>query len=438
MELRGLALRTLAFASFTCSTVLAANVWIVAPSGGNFTQIQAAIDAASDGDVVLVKTGSYDTFVVNDKDLSILTDVGNAATVQGAIRVTNLAAGKSVLVAGLSARGISDPSVPLQHGLYVASSPGHVRIQDCTLRGLHWVAGVTPRSGAKIQSSARVSLARCSVSGTDATNASGSIASGVGFEAASSGLALYDSTTAGGDGWQPQCGFNCYAGDGAHAGTLSAAFAFASNTTFYGGHGGNSLGTCPLTGSCNACAEYGDGTFGGNGLLATGSTVNSLACSFLPGAGGAPGCGAGLCGCSCCGAPGGAGQPAVGFTPNTVSGTSRRMLAAHVVRELATWNLTFQGQPGDRVALFLSRLPQFAYNPGLHGMSLVAHAPPNGIAAELGTCDAAGELNTTFEFAELEAGVLAKRWFVQPMFITPTGSRTLGTPNDVVVLDSSL
>lgn len=427
-------LGAVAFASLLAPIRAAtANVWIVAPSGGTFTDIQPAVDAASDGDVVLVKNGSYGSFVVANKTLSIVAEAGHSPFVTGAVRIRNVPAGKSVLVAGLTAQGTSAPVDTVTHGLYVSNCQGDVRLQDCVFRALATAA----QSGAEVLNSPRVSFARCSVEGSDASSQSSG--AGPGLRGLGSQIAMYDAVLLGGEGWNSQCvaSTSCEGSGGADGATLTSTYAFAANSTFEGGDGGNSLGTCPTMGSCFHCSCYGDGTYGGNGFRAITSAVNSLACSLQGGAAGVPGCGCGICGCSCCGGSGAAGQGAVGFTPNDLVGPSRRMSAPHVVRELAPWSLSFHGQPGDQVYLFVVAVPEFAFSGAQAGVQLTSPTPTE-MPIRVGRCNALGDLTATFTFPDLGAGEFVRRWFVQPTMVDGAGVRRLGTPNDVVVLDSSL
>lgn len=73
------------------SAALGGNVVVVdASGGGSYTQIQPAIDAVNNGDKILVKTGTYAPFTVDDKDLAVLADYGADMHVTGTVRVRNL------------------------------------------------------------------------------------------------------------------------------------------------------------------------------------------------------------------------------------------------------------------------------------------------------------------------------------------------------------
>jgi pectin methylesterase-like acyl-CoA thioesterase len=72
---------------------VSANVLVVdASGGGSYTQIQPAIDAADDGDTILVKSGSYTWFSVIDKSIAIVGDAGANVSLVGGARVEGCAA----------------------------------------------------------------------------------------------------------------------------------------------------------------------------------------------------------------------------------------------------------------------------------------------------------------------------------------------------------
>src|SRR5688572_13923891 len=85
------------------STLARADVLDVGP-GHAYPTIATAVSAATDGDVIRVYAGSYPYFLVDDKELRIVAAT-NPVHVQGVIRVHNLSAGKSVVIAGLEANG---------------------------------------------------------------------------------------------------------------------------------------------------------------------------------------------------------------------------------------------------------------------------------------------------------------------------------------------
>src|SRR5690349_9408266 len=83
-----------------------AGVHIVDATGrGDQLTIAAAVAAASEGDLVLVRSGTYAGFVVDDKALVIALDVGALVTIEGTIEIDNLAGGKSLVLEGLSVHG---------------------------------------------------------------------------------------------------------------------------------------------------------------------------------------------------------------------------------------------------------------------------------------------------------------------------------------------
>jgi hypothetical protein len=123
MSLSG-ALRT-AFVLTAVASFAAADILTVGPagSGAQFTQIQAAVTAASDDDVILVKPGSYDGIVV-DKPLRILGDgTGNVNVASSVIR--DIGAGEEVVLSG-----VRPQSFPSSTSILLSDCAGTVVLQD--------------------------------------------------------------------------------------------------------------------------------------------------------------------------------------------------------------------------------------------------------------------------------------------------------------------
>ncbi|MHC5210869.1 MAG: hypothetical protein ACYTG2_09145 [Planctomycetota bacterium] len=101
-----------------------AGTWVVDDDGGagvDFTDIQAALDAASPGDLVLVRDGLYGSFVL-DKGLRLVADTGHAPVIveQGA-EIRDVGAGQTAVLAGFV--------VPR---FFVHDCTGDVILDDCT------------------------------------------------------------------------------------------------------------------------------------------------------------------------------------------------------------------------------------------------------------------------------------------------------------------
>src|SRR5260221_5846410 len=109
---------------------LAGHVLVVDAGGsGSCTDIERAVNAAVDGDAILVKSGSYAGIYIGDKTLSIVADTGAVVVVQGQVSVNYLSANRSVLVAGLQIGSVNSSAV------WIRYSPGGVRLHDCTIVG---------------------------------------------------------------------------------------------------------------------------------------------------------------------------------------------------------------------------------------------------------------------------------------------------------------
>src|SRR5678815_5063828 len=87
-----------------------ANVLKVAPTGAPYTQIQPAINAASDGDVILISPGVYyGPVTIDGKSLTLCNKGGGDVTTWFRTAVRNLTASQRVILSGL--KGIGSPAV---------------------------------------------------------------------------------------------------------------------------------------------------------------------------------------------------------------------------------------------------------------------------------------------------------------------------------------
>src|SRR5262245_38901988 len=81
-----------------------ASTWYVGGSGADFDEIQPAIDAAQDGDVILVRPGSYNTFTLSKGVMVRASSAPFTVTMTPPDRVLvqNIGATKRAGIAGMS------------------------------------------------------------------------------------------------------------------------------------------------------------------------------------------------------------------------------------------------------------------------------------------------------------------------------------------------
>lgn len=126
----------------------AAGVIVVDPMGmpGGRALLQAALNAAADGDVLLLRAGTYTELVpiapvtVSGKGVTLINDSAGPLYL-GHLAISNVPAGSTFAVRGLRFQegpitvglGLGIGSIPAM--LSVKSSPGTVWIEDCEVRG---------------------------------------------------------------------------------------------------------------------------------------------------------------------------------------------------------------------------------------------------------------------------------------------------------------
>jgi hypothetical protein len=396
---------------------------VEAPGLPPFTNLQEAVDAATEGDTILVAGGSYDGFTIDGKSLNVVAAPQQDVVIQGFVSVLHIGAEQSVLLSGLKVLGV--PAFPVPEAcLVVSDSLGHVRVDNCEFIGGSgwypvWWGGPygSGGDGVKVQSSARVALAHCTIrGGIGAGNAKsewypGGVG-GAGLRLVSSNIAVDRCSLRGGDGGDGAQGGR--GGDGCFAG---ASWLFSAGNAFRGGDGGD------------VYCYFGTVAHGGNGgaglFVDLGSQAELLNDTFLGGQGGiGEGCSTGN------------GQPGPGLgglgVSNHHAGTARELWSSRVLFDESTWTVWVTADPGDQVWLQIATRPSFLLEPWIPGVQLAhnTQAPP----LFGGVVPASGQLQIQFDPPNLTTDI-GRVFYLQGFGRDAMGTAWLGSPMHVLLLD---
>jgi hypothetical protein len=296
--------------------------------GVAFTDLQSAVDAAMEGDVLLVKEGTYGGMVIDGKALVVQAEEDEIVTLLDSIVVRNLAPSQPVMLRELI---VKQSAVVPQNSMLVENNLGPVWLEEIQVNPDDSVSPFH-RFGAVVDNCVSVTMTRCDL------RAGVSVA----VFSRNSKLSFYDSTALGGN-----------AGGGSAAVHVEDGSFFTSGSTLTGADGAPSAP--PLNDGGNAIDVQG-----------TAPTVRYLDCALVPGVGV-------LSSTATLGADGLAIDDAssAGFLEEIV-GTSRSIQKNSPVREGNVVTETHNGVAFDLIFLIFSfKHTQLAYIPTFHGTACI-------------------------------------------------------------------
>jgi hypothetical protein len=386
-----------------------ADVLVVDAAGTTpWMDIQAAVDAAQPGDLVLVQSGTYAGFDVIGHDLAVAAHLNAQVKVQGTVSVAATPPGATVRLNGLEITGSN-----LMPGIWIHDNIGLVRVAGCEVFG-----GLPSRDGlpgVEVESNSGVLLAGCDVRGGfgygDSVGVCFGGAGGPGVLSRTTPLAIYDSLVTGGVGGLGNTTVTgCTGGTGGPGIVIEDFGVYLGNSVVRGGKGGFGW----------------DGGDGGTALvLQDNSQAQLLATQLVGGQGGA----------GALGPNGSQGVTKEGTgTLQVLAGQAREFTAAPLGAEKASLQVTARGLPGDQVWVFTSSQPAHVPALSLGGLWLVKR-PGKLPLMPMAVIGASGTAKFQVGLPEVDPGQGARELYLQGWVRTSTGAGRLGSPLHVAVLD---
>src|SRR5262249_22881300 len=148
-------------------------------SGTTYPNIQLAVDAASDGDVLIVSQGNYPAFTIDGKGLAFQLAPGSTSvSVFGMIEIENLGAQQSVAISDFVVQG--EFSLQNPYALWLSNDAGAVLFQHCSITGSgrfqEYPTTPPTNPAVLVASSSRVSFTACTITGGFGGGGCGSMA----------------------------------------------------------------------------------------------------------------------------------------------------------------------------------------------------------------------------------------------------------------------
>lgn len=412
----------------------------VLPAGSSGSALQNVIDAAADGDTLLVR-GHHGPIHIDGKGLTLVSE-GTLWVSFESLTISNTSVGQNVTIAGLTTTTpVSQGTASYPPGIVIDHCAGSVRLQDMSCADQSSIAFPI----LTVVDSRDVVLMNVALSGGGLGSGPAALSAPQNGQEAlrviRSRVALYDSSIFGGSGRNGSmldaCGntIPIPAGPPGAGVTLDAqSLLFAARTVFSGGRSNDGVaGRCDcLTGAPIPGTNSLDG--GVAIQNAPGAGVFLTGCSPL---GGNPG--AGGVAASCTGGPAAAGSPGV-IGPLTTNPVQVLPLAdvswmggSRVVRAGQMITVQLQGLPNEPVQLGISTETQFAPQLAFQGVLMIG---PSGRRTLLDTLPPSfGGTYTVHIPASLTVpGAQAEQWHFQAFTFGASGFQ-VGPVRDVTILD---
>lgn len=352
----------------------------------DYGEIDPAVVAAQDGDVIRIWPGTYQPFWIDDKSLTLVSaDTSGAVLVAGTYRIENLSPDRSVEISGISANGAAN-----SYALVVSDCRGSVRIRECVYHGGD-STGAYPWDGSPavfLTHCDDVEMTYCTVRGGYPSMWEYGGSGGDGLAAEASRMSLYTSTFEGTSGTADDDPGASGRGGGNGVSAWGGGRAYVSGCTLIGGYGGDADYDMDYW-----TGEYGYGGSGGWGFASWDLSVETwhLDADFQPGSGGwSPD-------------PSHYGYDGQDSTVATyLPGTARILRVSRLVDEPDAIAVVFTGSPGDLANLQLAREPAYGFSPVRGPFLLEPPAPPAIRPWKiLGAIGPTGVLQTTIRLHDL-------------------------------------
>ncbi|MFT5285972.1 MAG: hypothetical protein ACI8TQ_002140 [Planctomycetota bacterium] len=263
------------------SSIFAQSTWTVSSTDGvsDFATIQSAVDAASDGDTILVRPGTYGEFIIDGKGLIVLSGDGGsfavdippvtAVALTGWATIRNVPLSSTVIIRGMQIQTGVDPigftfGFP---GMVLLNNAGDIWLEDVDI-DLSVATGGNFMYGVALLNSDSVNLVDSSFRGAPGSD---------GLFSLNSDVFAFESEFRGGLGFH----FDDYGtdvfNDGGDGVNFSGGEFFGSDSLYEGG-----AGYSPLDGLLCGHAT----SDGGNGFNLANGTFRDRTGSSIAGAGG--------------------------------------------------------------------------------------------------------------------------------------------------------